>query len=418
MNEFHRVFVHTARVGDKDVELTVEEFYAPGNLMQPVRFKITGPNGLESNSLEGMLTLLEDGPSKSLPEEPTSGRRPTAFPTNGTPPDAHLPPSNTDGSREARPSGIIEDAFDAMGSRSTLEQTEDQWPPQVYANQKTQRFVRVGETDVEISECWYWPQEKGKGRHWFEAPNGIKTATYREMCKRLGGRPKPRLPEDEHPPAPEEPVREVAHTTAPETGSPRVAENAFDLMDGSGDAETSQEPQNWEPFDPSNPLQTYPWALDERDPEELSQDELTMQLIWDVERIRELQPDLYEAALDSVKRQEYLDRKESKEKLAADLAPRCQYIKADGEACGAPAVKKRRFCHFHIRTSDERKKKKTEVQLPVLEDDLAIQMAVTNVCRGVLKGSLEPKCASTLLYGLQVASVAVRNLRQGSRARE
>jgi hypothetical protein len=48
------------------------------------------------------------------------------------------------------------------------------------------------------------------------------------------------------------------------------------------------------------------------------------------------------------------------------------------------------------------------LELPVLEDDLAIQMAVTNICRQVAHGTIEPKRATTLLYGLQVASVTVR----------
>ena len=40
--------------------------------------------------------------------------------------------------------------------------------------------------------------------------------------------------------------------------------------------------------------------------------------------------------------------------------------------------------------------------------DLTIQMAVSNVCRGLAKKTLEPKYATALLYGLQVASTTVK----------
>ncbi len=135
--------------------------------------------------------------------------------------------------------------------------------------------------------------------------------------------------------------------------------------------------------------------------------ENAMETVWFAEWLRELNPDLYEAALDSVKRKEYLQRKAAEERIAADTAPRCQFIKADGDRCGSPAIKKRRFCYFHNQTSAERNQAQ-DFELPILEDELVIQMAVTNVCRGLLKKNLEPKYATALLYGLQVASVAVK----------
>jgi hypothetical protein len=90
--------------------------------------------------------------------------------------------------------------------------------------------------------------------------------------------------------------------------------------------------------------------------------------------------------------------------------PRCQHIKANGTPCGGYALKKKRFCFFHAQTADSLKKKKTKrpFHIPVLEDDLALQTAVTNICRGLANESLEPKRAATLLYGLQVASTVLK----------
>ena len=199
----------------------------------------------------------------------------------------------------------------------------------------------------------------------------------------------------------------------------------------------------------------HPWLWDEPRDEDIGEPMNTMQMVWWGEHMKAMYPELAAAALDREKYKEYMKNYDPKRlayildpadpedeededgeaddeddeggedqeaKLIASNAPRCQYVKADGDACGAPAVKKRRFCHFHIRTSEGRKKSK-EFDLPALEDDRAIQMAVTNVCRGLLKGNLEPKHASTLLYGLQVASVAVRKVavaksRTAQRARQ
>ena len=134
-----------------------------------------------------------------------------------------------------------------------------------------------------------------------------------------------------------------------------------------------------------------------------------MQIIWLAEAIRDRDPDLYEAALDSVKRQEFLEGKAEEERQADELIGRCHFTKSDGELCGSYALRNKTLCYFHSQTAEGRKKKKKKAfHMPVLEDDLAVQMVVTNVCRGLAEESLEPKRATTLLYGLQVATTALR----------
>ena len=133
-----------------------------------------------------------------------------------------------DDSRQAMPlrfpkrhrRGLAKDVFDSKENSSTVKQTGDEWPSYVRATVKHRRFVRVGAKDVEISECWHWPQRGQQGRHWFEAANGTKTATYGEMCKKLGGRPRPRLPEDEHRPtqAGDDSSQAVASDAVPGSG--------------------------------------------------------------------------------------------------------------------------------------------------------------------------------------------------------
>jgi len=157
----------------------------------------------------------------------------------------------------------------------------------------------------------------------------------------------------------------------------------------------------------------------------------SMRLVWWGEYIKVVYPELAAAALDEEKYRAYMDNydpenpvpicdpdEEDEAKPVASDAPRCRFIKADGEQCGAPALKKQRLCYFHSKTAGGRTRRKktgaesgapgSVLEMPVLEDDRAIQMAVTNICRQLLNQNIEPKVASSLLYGLQVASVAVR----------
>jgi hypothetical protein len=97
--------------------------------------------------------------------------------------------------------------------------------------------------------------------------------------------------------------------------------------------------------------------------------------------------------------------------------PRCQYIKVNGTQCGSPAMRRNRFCFFHKRWHEQRivlnssrkRPSKPALDLPVLEDADAVQVALMQVMRLLLSGQIEHKTASLLLYGLQTASA---NLRQ------
>ncbi len=178
----------------------------------------------------------------------------------------------------------------------------------------------------------------------------------------------------------------------------------------------------------------HPWLWEDPDQEE-EEPINSMRLVWWGEYIKTVYPELAAAALDPARYEAYIqnydyekpiplnESNEDGEQQVGAEAPRCQYIKADGEQCGCPALKRKRLCYFHSKTADGRKRRKnasadpqpdrsSDLEVPVLENDRAIQMAVTNICRQLAKESIEPKRASTLLYGLQVAAVAVRRTAQ------
>ena len=108
-----------------------------------------------------------------------------------------------------------------------------------------------------------------------------------------------------------------------------------------------------------------------------------------------------------------------RKQLAVLNAPRCQFTKDDGTGCGSPALKNRAFCYFHSRTPDGRKRKTSETakpscRVPHLIDEDAIRAAAMNVCCGLADKTLDSKRAGTLLYGLQIASAALRRSRSAA----
>jgi len=88
----------------------------------------------------------------------------------------------------------------------------------------------------------------------------------------------------------------------------------------------------------------------------------------------------------------------------ANNAPRCEHIKFDGKRCGAPALHGRDRCRFHYSVGDFR------APFPMIEDTLSLQVALNQIARAVLDGSLERKTATTLLYCFQIMSTNFKQM--------
>ena len=121
MNELHKVMVHTVQVGGKDINLKIEEEYAPGNMDQPIAVRVIGPNGLQSTSVDGMLKLLEVAPRYLLSEDSDEGSG--SAPPSATP----LPPADATPLPETASSQISKEAFDSRRNSSTVKQTDDEF---------------------------------------------------------------------------------------------------------------------------------------------------------------------------------------------------------------------------------------------------------------------------------------------------
>ena len=95
----------------------------------------------------------------------------------------------------------------------------------------------------------------------------------------------------------------------------------------------------------------------------------------------------------------------------------CRHIKTNGLQCQAPALTDGDYCYFHARLLQRhtpyRHTDKTRgylipgqhIQLTALEDRESVQVALSVVINALATGQLDTKRATTLLYGLQLASI-------------
>jgi SRSO17 transposase len=101
--------------------------------------------------------------------------------------------------------------------------------------------------------------------------------------------------------------------------------------------------------------------------------------------------------------------------------PICEHIKACGSRCVVAALKGRRYCHFHDEAEKRRrasaritrrlaKRTRRNINIPVLEDANAIQVALMETIHALIDQRLERKDASLLFYALQTASANVKSM--------
>ena len=86
----------------------------------------------------------------------------------------------------------------------------------------------------------------------------------------------------------------------------------------------------------------------------------------------------------------------------------CRHIMPNGKKCRAAALRNMPYCYFHTRvhelTRSKSKPKNQPLELPVLEDRSAIQLALAQILDALATARIDHKRAGLLLYGLQIAS--------------
>ncbi len=89
-------------------------------------------------------------------------------------------------------------------------------------------------------------------------------------------------------------------------------------------------------------------------------------------------------------------------------AQNCQHLKQDGSRCGSPALRGKRFCHFHHAARRQHPYRLVRQpllrDLPVVEDRRSANLAINKIINALLDGTIEPRLGGQLLCGLQSAS--------------
>lgn len=109
---------------------------------------------------------------------------------------------------------------------------------------------------------------------------------------------------------------------------------------------------------------------------------------------------------------------------AAKLPRHCEHVMTNGEFCQAMALRGRKFCHCHLVHRARRiriehrhelalrhdfEPKYMSLDIPLLEDSNAIQLALSNVAHAVMNHMIDDRRAGLVLYALQSAVLNLRN---------
>lgn len=101
--------------------------------------------------------------------------------------------------------------------------------------------------------------------------------------------------------------------------------------------------------------------------------------------------------------------------------PVCQHIKANGDQCELAALHGRSYCHFHDEAEKRRRasarttrrlanRTRRTIDIPVLEDANAVQIALMEGIHALIDQRLDRKDAALLFYALQTAGGNVKYL--------
>ncbi len=89
----------------------------------------------------------------------------------------------------------------------------------------------------------------------------------------------------------------------------------------------------------------------------------------------------------------------------------CRHIFTDGRRCGSPSLRGEPLCYYHhtnrkpAENPRARRARRTTFNLPLPEDQSAIQHSIGQVLQRIASNDIDPRRAGLLLYGLQIASL-------------
>jgi hypothetical protein len=99
----------------------------------------------------------------------------------------------------------------------------------------------------------------------------------------------------------------------------------------------------------------------------------------------------------------------------------CSHVLANGQICNAVPMRDSNYCYWHHKARARRRRSEriggpvsmeanTGLDLPLLEDANAIQVAIQEIMQAILDRRIDAKRAGLLLYSLQLACSNIHNL--------
>jgi hypothetical protein len=89
----------------------------------------------------------------------------------------------------------------------------------------------------------------------------------------------------------------------------------------------------------------------------------------------------------------------------------CRHIMPTGRRCHSPALRGMAYCFNHQKLHvalNRSKHSHTRLELASIESSEGVQLAITQVCDALGKARIDERKASTIMYGLQLATQLVR----------
>jgi hypothetical protein len=92
----------------------------------------------------------------------------------------------------------------------------------------------------------------------------------------------------------------------------------------------------------------------------------------------------------------------------------CEHIKDDGMPCGGPALSDETFCRFHVRMRTNVSPEDQLYELPLLETEKSVQIALQHVTRALLAGKLTERKAAVIMSAIKTAAALIRQSNQNA----
>ena len=92
----------------------------------------------------------------------------------------------------------------------------------------------------------------------------------------------------------------------------------------------------------------------------------------------------------------------------------CEHIKDNGFRCGAPALIGDIYCRYHVKVRTTISPEDAMYELPILETEQSVQIALQHLMRGLLSGKLSEKKAKVMMTGINTAAKLLRQQNQNA----